>query len=137
MKAFFKSLILIALVPLITLAIEPMNPQGFCDRFLSDKDIEICKTKTEKDKDLVDWYAATVCNLQQEDSSFWTCWESIRGQSFNPAMLENCGDDNGLTDTERQNCLLKAKAQRLPASIKESSNNEIFQKINTKIRIKK
>ncbi|MDG0816217.1 hypothetical protein [Bdellovibrio svalbardensis] len=114
MKNVLHTLLLIAVIPLIALALEPTNPQGFCDRFLGEKDVVKCKERTQKEE--VDWYAATVCNLQKEDSAFWSCWDSIKGQSFNPASLDHCGEDKDLTDAQRQECIVSARAGREPAS---------------------
>lgn len=114
MKNIFHSIALIALIPLIALALEPTNPQGFCDRFVGEKDVQQCKERTQKEE--VDWYAATVCNLQKEDGAFWKCWDSIKGQSFNPAALDRCGEDKDLSDIQRQDCVTTARAGREPAS---------------------
>jgi hypothetical protein len=120
-----NSLFLVALIPLIALAIEPTNPQGFCDRFISEKDLQLCLEKIKKED--VDWYAATVCNLQKEDPAFWTCWESIKNQAFNPALLEQCGEGKDLNDLERQHCLDGAKSTRAPADDSHKKTNSLFQ----------
>lgn len=114
MKHILQTLVLIAIIPLIAIALEPTNPQGFCDRFLGEKDVLKCKERTQKEE--VDWYAATVCNLQKEDAAFWSCWDSIKGQSFNPASLDHCGEDQELSDMQRQECVVAARSGREPAS---------------------
>ncbi|WII71671.1 hypothetical protein QJS83_14475 [Bdellovibrio sp. 22V] len=129
MKIVFHSLALIASVPLIAFAIEPTNPSGFCDRFIGEKDIELCKGRTEKDE--VDWYAATICNLQKDDKAFWTCWDSIKGQSFNPQALDACGDSAELSDEQRLSCVQAAKGSRKPAS---TSQDGLFQPLKSKVR---
>lgn len=115
MKNILHSIVLIALIPLIALALEPTNPPGICDRFVSEKDAELCKDKVQKNEN-VDWYAVTVCNLQKDDGQFWKCWESIQGQSFSPAALEKCGEDKDLSDTQRLTCVDSARGDRKPAS---------------------
>lgn len=114
MKNIIHSVCLIALIPLIAMALEPTNPKGFCDRFVGDKDVSQCAEKIQKDD--VDWYAATVCNLQHDDKTFWSCWDSIKGQSFNPAALDKCAENQELTDVQRQECVVAARAGREPAS---------------------
>jgi len=64
------------LIPLITLAIEPSNPQGFCERFIADSDIKTCQERTKKEE--VDWYAATVCNLQKMIKPFGAVGTALR-----------------------------------------------------------
>jgi len=114
MKNIFHSMLLIAIIPLIAIALEPTNPSGFCDRFIGDKDIRKCQDRMQKDD--VDWYAATVCNLQKEDDAFWSCWENVKGQSFNPASLDRCGEDKDLSDKARLDCVLSARTGREPAA---------------------
>ena len=123
MKTIVQSVLLIASVPLIALALEPANPSGFCDRFIGEKDIAQCKERTEKDD--VDWYAAAVCNLQKDDGAFWKCWDSVKGKSFNPQALDACGEDKDLSDDARLACVNKAQTGRLPAS---EGDNGIFQR---------
>ena len=120
-----NSLLLVALIPLITLAIEPSNPQGFCERFIAESDIKTCQERTKKEE--VDWYAATVCNLQKDDQAFWSCWDSIKGQAFNPAQLEHCGEGKDLNDGERQTCVNAAISNRSPAAKSDSKKNSYFQ----------
>jgi len=114
MKNLFHSFVLVALIPLIALALEPTNPPGICDRFTSAADIEQCNSRTAKDD--VDWYAVTVCNLQKDDQSFWKCWDSIQEQSFNPATLDKCGEESEMTDIKRQECVNSSRGNREPAS---------------------
>lgn len=128
MKNVLYTLILIASIPLIALAIEPANPAGFCDRFIGEKEIESCKERTEKDE--VDWYAGAVCNLQKEDKAFWACWDSIKGKSFNPQALDKCGEDKDLSDDQRQSCINDARGARKPAS----EQNDLFQNLKFKGR---
>ncbi|WP_415063938.1 hypothetical protein [Bdellovibrio sp.] len=114
MKLIFQTLALVVSIPLVALALEPSNPAGFCDRFIADADVEFCKARIEKDE--VDWYAATVCNLQNDDKAFWNCWDSIKGKSFNPQALEKCGETQDFSDEQRQNCVNGANSGRKPAS---------------------
>lgn len=122
-QPLIHSLVLVALVPLITMALEPNNPKGLCDRFINDKDIEKCQERTKQED--VDWYAATVCNLQTENESFWNCWDSIKGKSFNPALLDHCSEDKDLDDSKRLTCLKSAITERSPET--KNSPNKIFQ----------
>ncbi|QDK45912.1 hypothetical protein DOM22_12505 [Bdellovibrio sp. ZAP7] len=115
MKNILHSIVLIALIPLIALALEPTNPPGICDRFVGEKDAEQCREKVQKNEN-VDWYAVTVCNLQKDDSQFWKCWDSIQGQSYNPQALEKCGEEKELSDTQRFECVSTARSDRKPAS---------------------
>ncbi|MEK2645842.1 hypothetical protein [Bdellovibrio sp. BCCA] len=128
MKHIWYSLILIASIPLLTLAIEPASPSGYCERFIGEKDIQSCKERTEKED--VDWYAGAVCNLQKDDAAFWICWDSVKGKSFNPQALEKCGEDKDLSDEQRQSCVNDAKGARKPAS----DDNDLFQKLKFKGR---
>ncbi len=120
MKSIFYTLLAIASVPLIAWALEPANPSGFCDRFIGEEDIATCKKKTEADD--VDWYAATVCNLQTEDKAFWICWDSIKGRAFSPQALEKCGEDSAMDDLQRQKCVDDSRQNRSPSSV-----NRLFQ----------
>lgn len=115
MKIILNSLLLMAGIPLLALALEPTNPDGFCERFVGEKEISDCEQRTKNED--VDWYAATVCHLQEEDKAFWACWESIRGQSFNPGELSKCGEDPESNDSQRQSCIDGSRSQRKPASI--------------------
>ncbi len=114
MNIFLKSLSILWLIPLLTLAIEPTNPNTICDRFVGEKDQQACEDKMKKDD--VDWYAATVCSLTQEDAQFWNCWDKIKGARFNPNHLDACGENKTLNDSERITCIEKARIQRVPAS---------------------
>ncbi|WP_347357788.1 hypothetical protein [Bdellovibrio sp.] len=127
MKLLVNSVFLIASIPLIALALEPTNPAGLCDRFTGEKDIATCQQKTEKEN--ADWYATTVCNLQQDDKAFWACWDSIQGQSFVPQALEKCGEEQDMSDSQRQACLNSSKTSRKPAS---SENAAGFQPLKVK-----
>lgn len=126
MKLALHSFALVVCIPLVALALEPTNPQGFCDRFIAEKDISLCQKRTNEE---VDWYAATVCHLQKEDSAFWSCWDSIKGKSFNPQALEKCGEDKDLSDNQRQACINGADKGRKPASF---IPNLPFQKLEIK-----
>lgn len=115
-----QSIISVAIVPLIAFAIEPANPQSFCDRFLAEKDTQACIAKTQKEE--VDWYAASICQMQKEDSAFWSCWDSIKGKSFNPTALKKCAKEDS-SDLERQSCISASDKARKPAS----SDKDLFQ----------
>ncbi len=121
MNMFLKSLSVLWLIPLLTLAIEPSNPNTICDRFVGDKDQQACEEKMKKDD--VDWYAATVCSLTQEDSQFWSCWGKIKGARFNPVAIEVCAETKEMKDAERITCLDKARLERKPASDKSDKED--------------
>jgi len=116
-KVLMKSVFLLLIIPLFTLALEPSNPIALCDRF-EGAEMKKCEQKMQKEE--IDWYAATVCNLQKDKNSFWTCWNEARNTQFIPAKLEKCGEDKQLNDAQRLTCLKDAKADRVPASTKKS-----------------
>jgi hypothetical protein len=124
-QKLIKSTLPITLIPLIALAIEPSNPEGFCERFIREADIKKCEERTKNDD--VDWYAATICNLQKDDKAFWKCWEGIKNQTFNPGKLDACGEQKDLSDLERQACLNTALNRRSPASQESTKANDAFQ----------
>lgn len=95
------------LIPLLTLALEPTNPSGLCDRFLGDKDKATCMLKTTKDP--LDWYASSACSLQQDDKNFMSCLDEIKGASFNPEALELCAKSTEISDDSRISCIRKIK----------------------------
>ena len=117
MFTVLRSLLLIACIPFVALALDPSNPTGFCSRFIDEKEIATCKARTERDD--VDWYAGTVCNLQKEDQAFWSCWNSIKGKEFDPKSLEACADSRDITDQDRQVCVSNALGNRKPASLQK------------------
>ncbi|KHD88140.1 MAG: hypothetical protein OM95_10205 [Bdellovibrio sp. ArHS] len=129
MSLFAKSLLLIAGIPLLSLAIEPTNPEGICGRFIGEKDMEICRQRTQKED--IDWYALSACNLQKEDSAFWNCWDRVKGKSFDPRSLTVCTESEDMSDDSRQACINGALANRKPAS---QGHHSPFQKIEIKKR---
>ena len=114
MSIFFKSLCVLLFIPFLTMAIEPVNPHTLCERFVGEDDQKSCDARMKKDD--VDWYAATVCSLMQDDTQFWNCWDKIKGASFNPDAVEKCADDSAMKDAERVACIDKARVGRNPAS---------------------
>lgn len=98
-------------------AVEPVNPEGVCDRFIGEADQAAC-LKRAKSMDL-DWYAVAVCNLVDDDDAFNDCWKKIDGRSFAPRALEKCAAAD-LEDEARVTCLTKVNAaptkDRAPAS---------------------
>ncbi|MEK2688356.1 hypothetical protein [Bdellovibrio sp. GT3] len=115
MKHIWYSLVLIASIPLIALAIEPTNPPGVCDRFIGESEAKACQEKMQNNQN-VDWYAVTVCNLQKDDQQFWKCFDSIQNQAFNPGSLDKCGEETEMTDAQRLSCMDSARSDRKPAS---------------------
>ncbi|WP_413291099.1 hypothetical protein [Bdellovibrio sp. HCB337] len=107
LQLLLKTHLTFFLIPLITLAIEPTDPGALCERFLGDKDKATCMLKVSKSE--LDWYASTACGLQQEDESFMSCLDEIKGASFNPEALDLCSRPNELNDTSRLSCIKKIK----------------------------
>jgi hypothetical protein len=107
LQLLLKTHLAFLLIPLLTLALEPTNPSGLCDRFLGDKDKATCMLKTTKDS--LDWYASSACALQQDDKNFMNCLDEIKGASFNPEALELCAKSSDISDEARINCLRKIK----------------------------
>ncbi len=130
MKILCKSLCILLFIPFLTLAIEPINPHSLCERFVGEDDQKSCDARMKNDD--VDWYAATVCSLVQDDQQFWSCWDKIKGVRFNPAQLDLCADDQKLKDSERIDCLTKAQLTRVPASEKPAAGE--FQPLKIKER---
>lgn len=95
------------LIPLLTLAIEPNNPATYCDRFMGDNDKAQCVQKASNKE--LDWYASSACSLQQEDKSFLSCLDEIKGATFNPEALELCANPTDISDSARMSCLQKIK----------------------------
>ncbi len=95
------------LIPILTLAIEPTNPTGLCDRLVTEIEKTQCLKMTTPGK--LDWYAASTCALYQEDKNFLGCLEQIKQASFNPQALELCARSSELTDEARSSCLQKIK----------------------------
>jgi hypothetical protein len=107
LQLLLKTHLAFLLIPLITLAIEPTNPTGLCDRFLGDKDKASCMLKTAKSD--LDWYASSACALLQDDMNFMGCLDEIQGASFSPEALELCAKASDLTDAARLSCIKKIK----------------------------
>lgn len=93
------------------LAVEPTNPEALCDRFLKPGDKASCAKKV-KAMDL-DWYAASVCNLIDDDDEMMNCWGKIDGRSYSPADLAGCSDAD-MSDADRVNCLMKISKRQAP-----------------------
>ncbi|MBS1969559.1 MAG: hypothetical protein JSU04_04605 [Bdellovibrionales bacterium] len=106
-QLILKTHLAFLLIPLLTLALEPTNPSGLCDRFLGDKDKAQCMLKTTKDP--LDWYASSACALQQEDKNFMSCLDEIKGATFNPEALELCAKSTDISDESRISCIKKIK----------------------------
>ncbi|MNJ94741.1 hypothetical protein D3C87_124430 [compost metagenome] len=126
MTLLWQSFTLLLAIPLFTMALEPSNPASLCDRFVGDDEVQACEKKTHDSK--VDWYAATVCNLQSDQASFWNCWSEIENARFSPAALDKCAENQSLDDVSRLACVKAAKAGRQPASV----NNTEFQSLQIK-----
>jgi len=107
LQLILKTHLAFLLIPLLTLALEPSNPTGLCDRFLGDKDKAICTLKTTKES--LDWYASAACGLQQDDKSFMSCLDEIKGGTFNPEALDLCAKSQEISDDDRISCIKKIK----------------------------
>ncbi|MBX2986876.1 MAG: hypothetical protein KF802_03175 [Bdellovibrionaceae bacterium] len=99
-------------------AIDAVNPETLCERFLKDADRQSCRQQAKK-LDL-DWYAASVCALVDSDSEFMSCWQDVNGRHYSPPDLVECVTED-MADSERRDCLKRislknAKRDRLPAS---------------------
>lgn len=127
----FKSLLPVACIPFLAFALEPVNPENLCSRFIGDDDIKNCEQRTQKEN--IDWYAASVCNLQKEDAAFWTCWDSLKDKKIQPRSLSSCAGDETLADEQRQACLtnLFSTSGRSPAAHKSP---DLFQPLKVKGR---
>jgi len=107
LQLILKTHLAFLLIPLLTLALEPSNPTGLCDRFLSDKDKATCMLKVSKDE--LDWYASSACSLQQDDKNFMNCLDEIKGSTFNPEALELCAKSSEISDDSRLSCIKKVR----------------------------
>ncbi|HEY8269598.1 MAG TPA: hypothetical protein VIG33_01815 [Pseudobdellovibrionaceae bacterium] len=107
LKLLLNTYLAFLLIPLLTLAIEPTNPTGLCDRFLGDQEKTACMVKTSQTE--LDWYASSSCALQQDDKNFMNCLEEIKGASFSPEALELCAKSVDLTDEARLSCIKKIR----------------------------
>lgn len=101
-------------------AIEPINPESLCERFLKPADQSACVQRA-KSMDL-DWYAVSICNKIDDDDAFTDCWKKINGRSYSVPQLASCADET-MTNSKRLQCLMKSesrgKSERSPASIKK------------------
>jgi hypothetical protein len=85
------------------LAVEPKNPVTLCERFISPQTKSACEKRL--DKLGPDWYLASVCEKQFEDSLFFDCLQLSATKNFSPIKLDKC-DQVGIPDMERINCLI-------------------------------
>lgn len=102
-------------------AVEPINPEALCDRFIKPTEREAC-VKRARTMDL-DWYAVSVCHMVDDDDVFNDCWKKISGRAYSPAALEACAVD-GLEDPARVACLTKAAAARSASRSPASSGGK-------------
>jgi hypothetical protein len=107
LQLLLKTHLAFLLIPLITLALEPSNPNALCERFLGEKEKTACEQKTSKPE--LDWYATAACGLQQEDKNFLSCLDEIKGAKFNPEALELCAKPADISDNDRLTCIKKIK----------------------------
>jgi hypothetical protein len=111
LQLLLKTHLAFLLIPLLTLALEPSNPNALCERFLGDTEKASCVQKTSKTE--LDWYASSACGLQQDDKNFLSCLDEIKGAKFNPEALELCAKPTDISDTDRLTCIKKNQRQRL------------------------
>src|SRR4051812_29067520 len=99
--------------------LEPSNPEVGCERFIKKEDQNNCLAKSKQLN--LDWYAASVCNMVEDDDQLMKCWNEIAGHSYAPKSLEKCSLKDS-TDDERIQCLRlvtinqKNTKGRVPAS---------------------
>lgn len=87
----------------------PKNPKDLCERYIAPEANQECAARI---KNLgPDWYLASICERQFEDSDFWRCLEMSKATNFSPDKLENCAKED-LSDKERMDCLQKLAASR-------------------------
>lgn len=97
-------------------AVEPVNPESLCERFLKPAEQANC-LKRAKSMDL-DWYAVSICDKIEDDDTLLDCWSKINGRTYSPASLASCAGDD-LKDQDRIGCLIKTgsgASGRAPAS---------------------
>jgi hypothetical protein len=117
-------------------AVDPVNPESLCDRFIKPTEKTACE-RSAKSLDL-DWYAASVCNLVNDDQEFLNCWKKIDGQSYSPSDLASCAESD-IKDTDRTLCLIRlgklASSQgRLPSSLTGKKKVPVYQELKIKKR---
>lgn len=106
-QLLLKSSITFLAIPLLSLALEPSEPSGLCERFLGEKEKAQCMLKIAKEE--LDWYAASACSLQDEDKNFILCLDEIKGATFNPEALELCAKQPEISDSLRLSCIRKVR----------------------------
>ncbi len=148
-KLILKSAMVLLTIPLVSLAIDPRNPETYCDRFISETHRKVCTEKSKNPN--LDWYAASVCARIQDDDVLLKCWDHVKGHEFLPDALEVCSQFENRSDEEilgclrvikdkgfqkkevdsckkqsnfaqALDCLKSQKSSRLPASSKKNSN---------------
>lgn len=87
-KSYLIILTVPLLIPLLTLAIDPINPKSYCDRFLDDQKQNECFQKAKQNNS--DWYVIYACNKLHDDKNFLKCWDFTFGNTFNPLALDLC-----------------------------------------------
>lgn len=92
----------LSFVATTTHAADPQDPKAFCDRFVSPIDKEDCQKRVEKAKP--DWYLASVCSKQYEDTAFYRCLELSQTHRFSPTKLEACSNSD-MNDSQRMTCI--------------------------------
>ncbi len=96
-------------------SIDPKNPVSLCERFIVPQAKAACEKKIEKWGP--DWYLASVCEKQFDDSLFFNCLQLSQSKNFSPVALETCNAD-GLSDQERLSCLTKSGVQHVYQDVK-------------------
>jgi len=95
-----KTFIAILIIPLLVVAIEAINTQSACDRFITSKEQKTCMKRLEQLQP--DSYLTGVCQKQFGDDTFWECMELGTTATFDPKKTETCSGNN-LSDAQRRN----------------------------------
>lgn len=92
------------LLPTTVRAIDAIQPESLCDRFVNPVEHKNCFLKLKKQDP--DSYLSAICQKQFEDELFWKCLEKGRNFSFDPRKIDSCSSDT-LNDKQRIDCIQK------------------------------
>lgn len=115
--------VLFLFFPLLGFAIDAVNPESTCDRFMTKAENKKCLEKIKKLQP--DSYLASVCEKQFDDDAFYDCIEISGFATFNPIKVSHC-EDTSLSDNARLDCVRgvadyskkNESQERIPASLK-------------------
>ena len=123
----WKTLLVLFTIPFLGIAIEPVQPNSLCDRFITNEEQKQCAVKLSRDE--FDSYASMVCGKMTSDSSFWLCFDEAKNSRFSLENLEKCNGERELTDESRLHCLKNAKlgsTGRTPAAASKKGEYQDF-----------